>query len=191
MSADDRADYSEYLRRRRRLRRLIYRFCIYPRIAGRLSGRVIDVGCGIGDFLAFRPGTVGVDVNPHNVDYCLQRGLDARVVGAGEYPFADASFDGAVMDNVLEHIADTVPTLTEIRRVLRRGGVLIVGVPGHRGHMHDPDHKHFYEENTLTACVEQGGLFKLRDFFYTPLCKSTWLSRHLRQYCIYGVFNGR
>jgi SAM-dependent methyltransferase len=188
MNPDEQRKYCEYLQRRNPVRRLVYRFLVYPRISRRLSGRVVDVGCGIGDFLAFRPGTVGVDINPCNVDFCRRRGLEAEVVRSGEFPFPDNSRDGAVMDNVLEHILDPDPVLGEIRRVLRPAGVLVVGVPGRRGYAHDPDHRHFYNEKSLAECVEGRGLFRLEHFFYSPFFKSGWLDRYLRQYCIYGVF---
>lgn len=184
--SNNKAGYFEYLRGRS-LSGLIYRnYWLYPRLAGHLSGRVLDVGCGIGDFLAYRKGTVGVDVNPQTVAWCQQRGLDARIMDLDILPFPDASFDAVVFDNVLEHLVSPLPLLTEIHRVLVPGGRFMVGVPGKRGFVCDPDHKIFYDEPGLVAVMAQAA-FNKQDLFYMPL-KSDWLAERLSQYCLYGVF---
>ena len=180
------ADYFEYLRSRSHLGLLYRRLLLYPRLAHYASGRVLDVGCGIGDFLAFRPGTVGVDVNAHAVEWCRRRGLDCRLMEADRLPFLDGGFDGVVLDNVLEHLTAPEPLLNEIYRVLVSGGRLLVGVPGERGYGCDPDHKVFYGDADLRRVVGAAG-FACSRLFHTPL-KSRWLASWMPQYCLYGVF---
>ncbi len=179
--------YAEYLMRRSRVGGLYRRHVLYPRIHRRLDGRTVDVGCGIGDFLRFRPNTVGVDINPRTVAYCQAQGLDARLMEADILPFDDASFDSALLDNVLEHIAAPRALLREVRRVLRPAGLLLVGVPGELGWDSDSDHKVRYDEASLSATL-QAADFTPIEILYAPLWRSAWLSRHLRQYCIFGLF---
>jgi len=182
--------YGEYLMRRSWLSGLYRRHFLYPRICIRLRGRTVDVGCGIGEFLQFRANTVGVDINSHTVAYCKARGLDARLMDPDVLPFEDASFDSALMDNVLEHIAEPAALLRELRRVLRPGGRVLIGVPGVLGWDCDSDHKVRYDEaslqTTMAACD-----FVAVEGFHTPLWQSAWLSRHLRQYCIFGLYQAR
>lgn len=180
------ADYFEYLRSRSRLGLLYRQRLLYPRLAQHVIGRVLDIGCGIGDFLDFRPGTVGVDVNPHAVEWCRQRGLDCHLMLLDHLPFPGASFDCAMLDNVLEHLSEPVPLLNEIRRVLVPGGRLIVGVPGRCGYDLDPDHNVFYDESNLRRVVCAAG-FSCSHVFHTPF-KSRWLASWLPQYCLYGIF---
>ncbi len=59
--------YLAYLKNCSKLGLLYRRHWLYPRLCCYLRGRVLDVGCGIGDFVAFRPETVGVDINPVTV----------------------------------------------------------------------------------------------------------------------------
>jgi len=185
MTASER--YGAYLMRRTRLGSVYRRHYLYPRIARRLRGRTLDVGCGIGDFLQFRPGTVGVDINAHTVAYCKARGLDARTMEPDLLPFEDAGFDSALLDNVLEHVAEPLALLRELRRVLRPAGRVLIGVPGLRGWDCDPDHKVRYDEASLGAALRACD-FDLVEMFHTPLWRSAWLSRHLRQYCIFGLY---
>ena len=180
------AEYFAYLAGRSRLG-LIYRnHFLYPRLARHLDGDVLDVGCGIGDLLRFRPGTVGVDINPATVAFCQRDGLDVRLMQPDELPFAAAAFDRVVLDNVLEHLEAPAPLLTEITRVLRPGGRLIIGVPGIKGYAGDPDHKTFYDERRLVETLAHAG-FRARTLFCTP-ARSRLLDRELRIYCLYGVF---
>ena len=179
-------EYFDYLRSRGVVGYLYRNYWLYPRLSRNLSGRVLDVGCGIGDFLKFRPGTVGVDVNPYAVEWCRKLGLDARMMDPNRLPFEDASFDCVVLDNVLEHISDPSMIIREITRVLADKGCLLVGVPGVRGYACDPDHKVFYDETALDAVMTVAGFVKKKVFF-TPF-RSVWLDNNLPQYCLYGVY---
>ncbi len=179
-------EYFEYLRGRSRIGWLYRRYWLYPSLCRYLDGKTLDVGCGIGDFLNHRTETVGVDINPATVEWCRSRGLDAYQMSPNVLPFQDGSFDSAILDNVLEHLADPDELLSEIGRVLRPHSSLVVGVPGQRGYAADADHKIFYDEATLVSTLGTAG-FRLQQLFHMPF-KSAWLDARVRQYCLYGVF---
>lgn len=180
--------YFSYLSERSSIGLLYRNFLLYPVLSRMLPGRVLDFGCGIGDFLKYRKHSVGVDVNQQLVDYCQSQGLDARLIEDGCIPYPESSFDSVVMDNVLEHIPelDAGNVIKEIMRVLRPNGTLLVGVPGRKGYAADSDHKCFYAGPDLESLVVRHGgrLVKTR---HMPL----WfpgVDKYLRQYCIYAAF---
>lgn len=106
----------------------------------RAGERVLDVGCGEGRFTAALAErgvrAVGVDVAEEPLRRARARRpeLDLelhRVAPAGPWPFADASFDAVWAGEVIEHVADTAGWLSELRRVLRSGGLLLLSTPAH------------------------------------------------------------
>lgn len=179
--------YWHYLMRRSRLGDLYRRHWLYPKLAKHLNGQALDIGCGIGDMLRFRPNTVGVDINGRNVAYCQKLGLKAQLMKPDELPFLSDTFDSVLLDNVFEHVAKPTQLLEEVKRVVKFNGVLIVGVPGLLGWKADSDHKIFYNESTLIDRIEKHG-FIHRHIIHMPFFKSNLLSAKLRQYCIYVVF---
>jgi SAM-dependent methyltransferase len=183
----DAKHYHSYLLTRSVLARFYRNFYLYPKINTNLNGIVLDVGCGIGDFLRFRENTIGIDINESIVEHCKKEGLNVQYFERDAIPFNDNYFDGAILDNVLEHIEDPGEILVEIKRVVKKGGILIVGVPGIRGYHVDNDHKRYYDEHRLKLLAERFRFIQIRTF-YTPLFKSTWLSKRLRQYCMFTVF---
>lgn len=185
-SGPDNVDYFDYLKRRSMLGWLYRKYWLYPRLCRRLSGIVLDVGCGIGDLLAFRSGTVGTDINPRAVAWCRDKGYRAKLMMLDTLPFKTAVFDGVVLDNVLEHIVSPEPLLAEVRRVLRPGARVMIGVPGSKGYASDPDHKVFYDEARLIVVMAATG-FTLHELLPTPF-KLSLLDANMRQYCLYGVF---
>jgi SAM-dependent methyltransferase len=141
---------------------------------------VLDVGCGEGRFTAELVAAgmhgVGIDV----AEESLRRAraahprVDVRLVDAwGPWPLADASFDVVWAGEVIEHVIDTAGWLSEVRRVLRPGGRLLVSTPNHSrlavlrlalsarafdAHF-DPrsDHLRFYTRRTLIYLLEDFG----------------------------------
>ncbi|MEV4280002.1 class I SAM-dependent methyltransferase [Actinoplanes xinjiangensis] len=106
-------------------------------LAGDVDGRrVLDVGCGSGPlFAALRAkgaAVTGFDSSSAMVELARQRlGEDAALYVADlsqPLPFGDGVFDDVVASLVLHYLADWKAPLAELRRVLRRGGRLILSV---------------------------------------------------------------
>ena len=97
--------------------------------------RWVDVGCGdgrtAGVWLRARECSyVGVDVSNPAVEQAREVGLDARLIeDAGDLPFPDGSFDGAICVEVLEHLFSPQHAAAEVLRVLRPGGAVFLTVP--------------------------------------------------------------
>jgi 2-polyprenyl-3-methyl-5-hydroxy-6-metoxy-1,4-benzoquinol methylase len=148
------------------------------------SPRVLDVGCGEGQIAAelARVGfdVVGVDVAEEPLRRARSRHpeLDVRRVSVdGDWPLADASFDAVWAGETIEHVADTAAWLSEVRRVLRSGGALLLSTPAHgrlrmlalalsarRLDEHfDPrsDHLRFYTRRTLARLLADFGFERI------------------------------
>jgi 2-polyprenyl-6-hydroxyphenyl methylase/3-demethylubiquinone-9 3-methyltransferase len=100
--------------------------------------RVLDVGCGEGTFAAAMASAgaevVAVDVAGEAVRRAreLYPELDVRLAEPeAELALADASFDVVWVGETIEHVADTAGWLSELRRVLRSGAVLLLSTPDH------------------------------------------------------------
>jgi ubiquinone/menaquinone biosynthesis C-methylase UbiE len=99
---------------------------------------VLDLGSGAGEFSAelLRAGAapIAVDVAGEALRRARERvpGLDARLWRPGEpLPVEDASIDVVWAGEVIEHVVDVAPWLSEVRRVLRPGGTLLLTTPDH------------------------------------------------------------
>jgi 2-polyprenyl-3-methyl-5-hydroxy-6-metoxy-1,4-benzoquinol methylase len=142
--------------------------------------RVLDLGCGEGRFTSelARAGAevVGADVaeEPLSRARALHPELDLRLLdGEGPWPLPDASFDAVWAGEVIEHVADTAAWLSEVRRVLRSGGTLLLSTPAHGRLLRmrlalserafaahaDPlgEHLRFYTRATLSRLIEEFG----------------------------------
>lgn len=95
------------------------------------SGRLLDVGCGMGDLLARLTSfqAMGVDIAQPYLEVARERGLDVTRASAEKLPFAASFFDCVVATDVLEHVIDIHAATREILRVLRPKGHVIVRVP--------------------------------------------------------------
>jgi SAM-dependent methyltransferase len=97
------------------------------------AGRILDLGCGNGDFGRYRPSrdieVYGVDVDRGAVasatrfEVAVQGDLDGSTL-----PYEDQFFDGVLARDILEHLREPWVTLREAHRVLRPGGVIVGSV---------------------------------------------------------------
>ncbi|HSC90896.1 MAG TPA: class I SAM-dependent methyltransferase [Gaiellaceae bacterium] len=101
--------------------------------------RVLDAGCGTGEFAErirrqLGAEVVACDTSARMVTLAAERGLEAVVADVASLPFADGSFDCAVANWVLYHVAEPRLAALELARVLRPGGRLVAATMG-VGHM--------------------------------------------------------
>jgi SAM-dependent methyltransferase len=124
-------------------------------------GRVLEVGCGWGEFAARVQEELGsevlaIDISPRMVELAGERGVDAQVGDVQALPSADESFDCAVANHMLYHAADIDRALAELYRVLRPGGTLVASTNGKRhleelwllvGRDKSKESRHFFSED--------------------------------------------
>jgi SAM-dependent methyltransferase len=110
----------------------------YEEAAARAAGReILDVGCNSGygtlRLAAVARRAVGVDVNPLAIEGARRRpggrAVEFLAIDGSQLPFPDRSFDMVVSFQVIEHVADPAPYLTEIARVLRPDGTALLTTP--------------------------------------------------------------
>ncbi len=163
-----------YARRARRVLRLL---------PGK-NPKVLDIGCGRGLLLReFQRKGCDVTGTEFSDDACRFARevlkLPVRVGLLNELNFPDQSFDVVVMWHVLEHVSDPRPTLAEVSRILRPGGVFLVGVPNFGSpeaclakagwfHLDVPRHLSHHTRTSLETALTAAGLRPAWASFFAP-----------------------
>jgi SAM-dependent methyltransferase len=195
------ASYAAEAARRKRVSPVLSRLDEWTRIRTRLfgrrnpmqdvrrhmrGGRVVDLGCGNGSYLAAAaPGyhLYGIDISP-----ALARDADALFRQHGGHAvcapcaeglrqFGEGFFDAAILRSYLEHEPDPGGVLDSLFRALRPGGIAVVKVPNYaswnrrlRGArwcgFRFPDHVNYFTPESLRAMAGRHGYsvrMRLRD----------------------------
>jgi 2-polyprenyl-3-methyl-5-hydroxy-6-metoxy-1,4-benzoquinol methylase len=162
------------------LGRLLYLFPIRRRgldgdvrfLAARPGGRLLDVGCGSGDWLMFMRGlgwqVSGNDFDANAVKTAQGRGLDVECASLEQQKHPGGAFDAVTLSHVIEHVPDPVQTLAECRRILKPGGKLVLFTPNasslsHRVFKNDwrglepPRHLHVFSTESMRPLLERAG----------------------------------
>jgi dolichol-phosphate mannosyltransferase len=95
----------------------------------RNAGRVLDAGCGSSLIVQSLNNVVGMDFNYAKLRFLRRYEIPLVNGSAFGLPFKDGSFDCVMSSQVIEHIRYDESIFAEIHRVLRPGGMLILGTP--------------------------------------------------------------
>jgi len=172
-----------------RLRLTLHSTVLWQRrraLMNREAGRLLDVGCGDGDFAASMKRR-GWEVHGTEFSSAARQLGEAKEVkvhqgDVASAHFPDAFFDVVTLWHVLEHVPDPRAELTEIYRILRPGGLLVIetpniasltfqlckkswfplGIPGHLQH---------FTPTTLNRFIQRTGfsLIRRQDFHHLDI----------------------
>lgn len=160
LMADAERDHWWFRGRRFFIERMIQRLSLPP------AANVLDAGCGSGGNLALLSGLGTL----HGFEYDAEARAVAETLGLGKIaagalpdgiPFGDTRFDLIGLFDVLEHLAEPVPSLEALRLRLQDGGALVLTVPAlpWLWGPHDVVHNHYrrYTASTLRAHLTAAG----------------------------------
>jgi len=104
------------------------------------KGNLLDIGAGTGDFLALAKDngwhTIGVEPNQKAKAIAVKKGVSFV---ESTKPLADNSFDVITMWHVLEHVPDLENQISELKRLLKADGTVLIAVPNFNSY----DAKHY------------------------------------------------
>ena len=133
-------------------------------LRGRRGLRALDVGCGAGAQMARLAAraeiarVVGIDPSPAALRHAGPGGV--ALGSAQALPFASESFDVVTCFDVMQHLlaGSDVKAASEIRRVLRPGGVALIRSNGRGLRPGASPDRHPYRLRELVRAMEAGGL---------------------------------
>jgi SAM-dependent methyltransferase len=147
------------------------------------GGRILDIGCGRGHLVAAMQArgfdAHGIDVNPQAAEVGIADQI--HTMSADRLEFPDASFDAVVSFHAVEHIPPLDAALSEIRRVVKPEGLVMLVYPAEpfRGAFAIPTsvvlhgtpfkarqvHVHKLNPTRLVPRAEQAGFVHLESHF--------------------------
>lgn len=148
---------------------------LFPR-----PGRILDIGCGTGWFLAdMRTAgweTYGVEIGESAAVIAQKQGLDVHAGDLFSAKYPSDFFDYVRSNHSLEHMSNPREVLAEIRRILKPEGKVHIGVPNVDSlparifgtkwwGLCPPVHTHGYSPKTLSLLLEQSG-FKVERLLH-------------------------
>lgn len=147
----------------------------------RPEGRVLDVGCGSGGYLAFLASLgwdcYGVEPGPNSRAYAKDAlGLNVHPGPLEACSFEDKFFDLVTMWHVIEHLPNPLETLQEMHRILKPDGLLVLRTPNvdsfearaFRGNWYaldPPRHLYLFSPKTLKTLLARGGFAVTRTIY--------------------------
>lgn len=119
--------------------------------------KTLDVGCGWNK----TPGAIGIDANPKTHADVIHD------LGAIPYPFPDNEFDEIVCRHVAEHVPDVMAFISELHRIAKPGGHILITTPHYSNPdwATDPTHRNHFNSYSFNCFVDDRQLFP----FYTDV----------------------
>lgn len=164
------------------------------------AGRLLDLGCGAGDFLALAQAmgwqAMGCDPDEKVVAICQSRGFDVRHGGADSFMGGRNSFDVITLNQVIEHVIDPKDLLRQCFDLLRVGGMVWIGFPNPNAigakafgatwaGLHPPYHLCLPTQDVLHGWLQDAGFERVRFLRRGAHASANWrrsaeIAEHLR-----------
>jgi SAM-dependent methyltransferase len=169
---------------------------LYRKLLGSGPRRLLDVGCGNGRFLQLlrdfgaREWTlVGTEFDTAAAAECAERGFETHVARVEDFRGGDATFDGVIMLQLIEHVDDPGRICERVFELLRPGGCLIIETPNLAGadyrifsgrwwgHYHFPRHWNLFSTAAIRRLLEDRG-FEIERCEYLISTSAWTISLH-------------
>lgn len=152
-------------------------------LEGSRPKKILDVGCGTGETLSYlqklfpKAKLYGIDSSDKAIRFSKSRGHKNIILAKAEkIPFQDNFFDVVLLLDVLEHIKNHQKAIDEAKRVLRKGGKIIITSPGLSfiWSRHDTEQGHYrrYTRREIRKLALNAGLktsfISYFNFFLSP-----------------------
>jgi len=133
---------------------------------------VLDIGCNDGSLMkeyADKNKVIGLELSKESALKARKNGFDVKIGSVYDIPFKGKSFDVVHMSEIIEHVLDTDKALSEVHRVLKENGRLIITTPncasfrdrilvltGHlQGYMQHTEHVRFFNKERLVRHLKK------------------------------------
>jgi len=152
------------------------------------ANRLVDVGCGACQMARIARergwGVTAIDATTSNIEHARSFGFEAvQADFNAPLPIPDATFDHAIMIEVIEHIVNAEVLVQEVTRILKPGGRLLMTTPNNayyrrriralQGRPPDDEgyHFRFFVKRRLLETFERSGfrLVATNSFGFLPL----------------------
>ena len=164
------------------------------RFAPRVPARVLDYGCGSGDYLLrllpLGYELAGVEFDAILLERLTERGIPVVDVADVDRVAWDASFDHITLSHVLEHVPDPHALLARLFRWLRPGGTLFLEVPNAKAvgltifgrywrGFEAPRHFSLPSRSALDEALRRAGFGALRQYIGYSVRQRMWEASRL------------
>lgn len=128
---------------------------LLSKIFANTSQLVLEIGCASGDNSKCFSNYYGIDISPDSI--YLGDSQKLLIATANQLPFASNSFDIIILPDILEHLPVEYPCLSEVNRILKPNGTLLILVPAFQflWNSHDVlnNHKRRYTNSSLSSLL--------------------------------------
>ena len=140
---------------------------------GMETGKMLDIGCGVGDYIHFAEehGWKCMGVEPsEEAKTIAQKRIKGKIINSEELEnIPDETFDVITMWHVLEHIDDLKWQLTQLQRLVKKDGRIVIAVPNYKSYdaqyykelwaAYDvPRHLNHFSKPTIVKIFNSSGL---------------------------------
>lgn len=167
---------------------------------------VLDVGCGIGNYLSWAASrdihAVGAEVDERAIDVARSRGLEVHTIESLPSALSAGSMDAITLWDVIEHLVDPGAAVADLVPLLRPGGLLMLETPDvgfvlrpvavgvrkmaepirYSDVLYFADHRTYFSAEGLGSLLEAHGLEVMTHFgMRSPAAKMRRLFTHLSE----------